>query len=146
MRGAVLVLAIIAAPAMAQSVDTTCVQTGAFTNCTSDYSPPAGQTFNNGVAAMGKALADRRARRAAQQNAELQQLFNDNIANLIQAGNCDQATQLAIRFGRYDAVNAVAVACRPGSAPQQAPSLPSQPASNLPICNQIPRPDPCQPG
>lgn len=150
MRWGVLGILFVAAPVSAQSVDTTCTQTGMFTNCNSTYSPPPGQGFAEGMASLGRALAERRQRRLDRQAAEIEQQFNMRISELVQAGDCDSANQLAIKFGRYDVVNAIGQACRQMSQARTTPSYPAPRGaplySNVPLCNQQPRPDPCQPG
>ena len=135
-------------PVLAQSVNTTCTQTGIFTNCNSQYSPPPPAPDYSGFAALARVLAERRARKAAEQQAAQQasqtDAFNEQIAGLVQSGRCSEASATAIRAGRYDVASTVNQVCREPS-PQQTPS-PSKPAPILlPTCYQTPRPDPCQP-
>ena len=137
---------LLAGPAVAQSADTTCTQVGMFTNCNTQYNSPPPPPDFSGFAALGRALAERRARKAEERRAAEAGAFNQQIAALVQNGQCAEANNAAIQAGRYDVVNAVSQVCK-----EQKPSPISTPAngapvSSLPICDQMPRPYPCKPG
>lgn len=106
------VAALVASPSQAQ-INTYCHNYAGSTDCATTGSLPptapaynGAQAFSDGAASFAAAI---RARRAAGQ----MQKARSQFADLIAAGQCDQAKDFAIRLGDMQAAQAVPSLCTP---------------------------------